>query len=89
MLNSLSPAHFKRQEALSAQLSEQPSGQVTSQVEPALHETLPLAPRVIAHLAPSPQSTLHESPQVPAHIDWLPHASVQLAPQTCVETSQL
>lgn len=86
-VKSCSPAHFRRQTALSAQLIEQPPGQVTSHVDPGLHEALPLPPRVIVHLAPSPQSTLHESPQLPAHIDWLAQASEQLAPQTCVETS--
>jgi hypothetical protein len=69
VLNVLSPAHFRRQTAVSAQLSEQPLGQVTSHVAPALHEVLPLAPSVTMQVAFSPQSMLHESPQVPAHVD--------------------
>lgn len=59
------------------------------QVDPALHEMLPLAPRVIEQLACSPQSTLQESPQAPPQVDCAPHASVQLAPQVCAVTSQL
>ena len=69
VLNVLSPAHFRRQVAVSAQLTEQPYGQVTSHLDPALHEVLPLAPSVTAQVALSPQSMLHESPQVPAHVD--------------------
>ena len=69
VLNVLSPAHFRRQAAVSAQLTEQLLGQVTSHFDPALHEVLPLAPSVTAQVAFSPQSMLHESPQVPAHVD--------------------
>ena len=69
VVNVLSPAHFRRHVAVSAQLIEQPCGQVTSHIDPALHEVLPLAPSVTAQVAFSPQSMLHESPQVPAQVD--------------------
>jgi hypothetical protein len=77
------------QVAPSAQLIEQPATQETLQVDPALHERLPLAPSVIMQLDCSLQSTLHDSPHAPPQVDCAPHASVQLAPQVCVVTSQL
>ena len=46
-----SSAHFSWQLAPSAQLIEQPATQEILQVDPALHEMLPLAPRVIVQLA--------------------------------------
>jgi len=77
------------QSAVSAQLIEQSPTQVTWQLEFALHEMLPLAPRVIEQLAPSLQSTLQESPHAPAHVDCAAQPRVQLAPQVWMETSQL
>ena len=85
----MSAAHLSWQVAPSAQLIEQPPTHETLQVEPALHEMLPLAPNVIAQLACSPQSTLHESPQAPSQVDCALQASVQLAPQVCVVTLQV
>jgi len=81
--------HLTWQSAVSAQLIEQSPAQVTWQVEFALHEMLPLAPRVIEQLAPSLQSTLQESPHAPAQVDCAAQPRVQLAPQVWVETSQL
>ena len=68
---------------------EQPPVQVTLQIEPGLHEMLPLAPSVIEQLACSPQSTLHESPHAPAQVDCAAQPSVQLPPHVWVVTSQL
>jgi hypothetical protein len=84
---SVSPAHWMRHTAVLAQLTEQPPVQVTSQVEPSLHEMLPLAPSVTAHEASTPQSMLHESPHAPLHVASLPHAREQLPPQVCVVKS--
>lgn len=84
-----SSAHFSWQLAPSAQLIEQPATQEILQVDPALHEMLPLAPKVIVQLACSPQSALHESPQAPPQLACAPQARVQLAPQVWVVTSQL
>jgi hypothetical protein len=78
--------HFNSQLAASAQLIEQLPVHVTLQVDPALHEMLPLAPSVSEQVASSPQSTLHESPQAPPQLDWAAHPNEQLAPQVWVVT---
>jgi hypothetical protein len=51
-----------------------------SQVAPSLHDTLPLAPRVIVHVEPPEQSMLQELPQVPLHVLSSVQLSVQLLP---------
>jgi hypothetical protein len=88
-LNAASPVpeHLRRHEASPAQLREQLPAHVTSQLDPALHEMLPLFPRVTAQLARSPQSMLHDSAQEPRQVDSAPQASVQLAPQIAIEKS--
>jgi hypothetical protein len=73
---------LSRQAASLAQLNEQSPTQVTSHVEPSLHEMLPLAPNVIAQVAPWPHSTLQDLPQLPWHVAWAAQSNVQLSPHT-------
>jgi hypothetical protein len=61
-----------------AQLIEQLAVHVTWQVEPAAHDTLPLAPTVTSHDAFVPQSMLHDSLQLPVHSASAPQSSEQL-----------
>lgn len=65
-----------------AQLTEHEPVQVTWQVEPDLHETLPLGPTVGEQVAPVPQSRLQELPQVPSQVLISAQLSVQLPPST-------
>jgi len=64
------------------QVTEQEPVQVTWQVEPSLHETLPLGPTVTVQVDPPAQSMLHDSSQVPLQTLSEVQASEQLpAPQ--------
>jgi len=62
---ALSAGHSSSQTDPVAQLTEQEPVQVTSQVVPVSHETLPLAPTVTRQVDMPSQVTLHEAPQVP------------------------
>lgn len=54
--------------------------QRTVHVEPAPHDTLPLAPIVTSQSDSPLQLMLHDAPHVPVHVFPIVHASVQLSP---------
>ncbi len=62
------PAHSSSQEVAPVQLTEQELVQVTVQLEPAAHETLPLSPTVTLHEEFALQLTLQLLPHEPVHV---------------------
>lgn len=74
------PAQESSQDLALPQLTEHELVQVTLQVDPSAHVTLPLSPTVSVHVALSLHPTLQDFPHDPSHVEVASHESEQLPP---------